>query len=91
MVLPSVDWVFPHQSLSGKAQNNSTLEGSQGKAQRVGLGPAASLEEGYGSFLTVYGCSAAFRTLAKGAGGSLGTFSEQRLERISRFNCFLKE
>jgi hypothetical protein len=33
-----------HQSLSGKAQNNSTLEGSQGKAQRVGLGPAASLE-----------------------------------------------
>lgn len=33
-----------HQSLSGKAQNSSSLEGSQRKAQRVGLGPAASLE-----------------------------------------------
>lgn len=33
-----------HQSLSGKAQNSSASEGSQRKAQRVGLGPAASLE-----------------------------------------------
>lgn len=35
---------FSHQSLSGKAQNSSPSEGSQRKAQRAGLGPAASLE-----------------------------------------------
>lgn len=36
-----------HQSLLGKAQNSSASEGSQRKAQRVGLGPDASLEYVY--------------------------------------------
>lgn len=54
-VLPCAVWQTQHplpllkgssspQSLSGKAQNSSASEGSQRKAQRVGLGPAAGPE-----------------------------------------------